>query len=333
MRNDHLAPSRLRRAAIAATVVAALPLGARAQRSRPARVGWLGWTGAAGTSASALVLAAFRGGLADRGWSEGKNLELLVRDGDGPRSAELASELLKLDVDLLVAQGPMVFGAKTVSGSKPLVFSINGDPVLAGLVASLSRPGGALTGVTALSGELAGKRLELLKESMRKGSRVAVIANAIHPGVETERDATQAAARSLGVAMTWYPLKSAADLEAAFVAIARDGTDALLAIPDNLINRQARPIAEFATARRLPSISGWSEFVEAGNLLSYGPSVGAYYRQMAAMADRLLRGARAADLAVEQPREVEFVVNTKVARAIGLDLPAALLLRADRQID
>jgi putative ABC transport system substrate-binding protein len=237
-----------------------------------------------------------------------------------------------MDINVLVAQGPMAFGAKTVTGSKPLVFSINGDPVEAGLVASLSRPGGNLTGVTALSAELAGKRLELLKEAMRKGARVAVVANELHPGVALEREATHAAARRLGLTLVWYPLKAANDLAAAFEAIARDGADALLAIPDNLVNREARPIADFALARRLPSISGWSEFVEAGNLMSYGPNPGGYYRQMAFITDRILRGAPAADMAVEQPRDIEFVVSVKAARAIGLTLPPGLLLRADRQI-
>jgi putative ABC transport system substrate-binding protein len=312
--------------------VALMPCVHAQRGSKGMRVGWLGWTGAVGTSASAPALAAFRGGLADRGWTEGRDLELVVRDGDRPRSAELASELLRLDISLLVAQGPMAFGAKTVTGTKPLVFSINGDPVEAGLVASLSRPGGNATGVTALSAELAGKRLELLKEAMRKGMRVAVVANEVHPGVALEREAAHAAARHLGLTVAWYPLKASSDLDAAFAAIARNGADALLAIPDNLINREARPIADFAAAHRLPSISGWSEFVEAGNLMSYGPNPGGYYRQMAFITDRILRGAQPADLAVEQPRDIEFVVNVKVARAIGLALPPGLLLRADRQI-
>jgi putative ABC transport system substrate-binding protein len=333
MNHRSTSSSTRRRALLAGMAGVALMPGAQAQRGGPGvRVGWLGWTGAVGTSASALALAAFRVGLADRGWTEGKDLEVLVRDGDRPRSAELASELLALDIKVLVAQGPMAFGAKTVTGAKPLVFSINGDPVEAGLVASLSHPGGNLTGVTALSAELAGKRLELLKEALRKGVRVAVLANAVHPGVALEREATHAAARRLGLTVAWYPLQAPTDLNAALVAIARDGADALLAIPDNLINREARPIADFATAHRLPSISGWSEFAEAGNLMSYGPNPGGYYRQMALITDRILRGARPADLAVEQPRELEFVVNAKAARAIGLALPPGLLLRANRQI-
>lgn len=302
-----------------------------AQRPRP-RVGWLGWVGAQGASASASALAAFRAGLADRGWSEPRDIEVLVREGDRSRSADLAAELLRLDVDVLVAQGPMVFGARTVSGRKPLVFNINGDPVEAGLVSSLARPGGALTGVTALSTELAGKRVELLRDAMRRPRHMAVVANELHPGVAIEREATHAAARRLGLTLGWHPLKAAADVDAALATIARDDVDGLLAFPDNLIVSQARKLAQFATSRRLPSISGSSEFAEAGNLMSYGPSPAGFYRQMAAMVDRLLRGAQPADLAVEQARDIEFVVNLTAAQAIGLELPAQLQLRADRQI-
>ncbi len=309
-----------------------LPPATRAQRTGPALVGWLGWTGAAGTSASALALEAFRFGLAERGWAEGRDLHIEARSGEGTRSAELAGELLKSGIEVLVAQGPMVFGAKTVAASVPVVFSINGDPVEARLVDSMARPGTFCTGVTALSAELAGKRLELLKEAMRKGRRVAVLANESHPGVGVERDASFAAARQMGLTLAWHPLKSSADFDPAFAAITREGADALLAIPDNLINRQAKLIADFALAQRLPSMSGWSEFAEAGNLLSYGPNARSYYRQMAGFADRLLRGARAAELPVEQAREIELVVNVKLARALKLELPPELLIRANRQL-
>lgn len=333
MRHCRSALSIGRRHWLVAAAGFTLTAGAQAQRTgKPVRVGWLGWTGAVGTSASAHALAAFRSGLAERGWAEGRDLELVQREGDRPRSAALASELLALDIQVLVAQGPMAFGAKTVTGAKPLVFSINGDPVEAGLVISLARPGGHLTGVTALSADLAAKRLELLKEAMRKGTRVAVVANEVHPGVAIEREATQAAALRLGLSVTWYPLKAPTDFGSVFAAITRDGTDAILAIPDNLINREARPMADFAAALKVPSISGWSEFAEAGNLLSYGPNANAYYRQMAAITDRILRGAQPADLAVEQARQIELVVNVKAARAIGLGLAPSLLLRADRQI-
>ena len=315
--------------------VAGWPLAAPvwAQRpARPARVAWLGWTSAEGLQASAQALASFRSGLADRGWVEERDLTLFVREGDRPRAGDLTAELMAHDPDVVVAVGPMVFGAKPVAGAKPLVFCINGDPVEAKLVASLPRPGGTLTGVTALSTELAGKRLELLKEATRSATRVAVIANEIHPGVAIERDAIHTSAARLGLKIAWYGLKAPGDLDAALAAVARDGADGIVAVPDNLVNRLARPIAHFAQGRRLPTISGWDEFAEAGNTMSYGPSRHGYFRQMAFLVDRLLRGARAAELAVEQPRELEFVLNLRSARAMKLELPAQLLLRADRQI-
>ncbi|WP_326541468.1 ABC transporter substrate-binding protein [Pseudorhodoferax sp.] len=315
--------------------IAGWPLAApvRAQRpSRPARVAWLGWTSAEGLQASAQALASFRSGLTDRGWVEGRDLHVFVREGDRPRAGDLTFELMAHDPDVVVAVGPMVFGAKSVTGTKPLVFCINGDPVEAKLVTSLPRPGGTLTGVTALSTELAGKRLELLKEATRSATRVAVIANEIHPGVAIERDAIHASAVRLGLKISWYGLKAPGDLDAALAAVAREGADGIVAVPDNLVNRLAQPIAQFAQGRRLPTISGWDEFAEAGNTMSYGPSRHGYFRQMAFLADRLLRGARAAELAVEQPRELEFVLNLRSARAIQLELPAQLLLRADRQI-
>lgn len=333
MRNS--LPQRLpsRRAVVTAGAALLCPPALRAQRpARPMRVAWLGWIGAQGVQASAQALASFRSGLTDRGWAEGRDLELFMRDGDGPRAGELTAELMKHDPDVVVTVGPMVFGAKPVAGGKPMVFCINGDPVSAKLVASLPRPGGTLTGVTALSTELSAKRLELLKEALRSGTRVAVLANEVHPGVEVERDAIHAAAGRLGLKIAWHGIKAPADLDGALAAVVREGTDGILAVPDNLVNRLAQPIALFAQARRLPTISGWDEFAEAGNTMSYGPHRHGYFRQMAFLTDRLLRGARAAELAVEQPRELEFVVNLRAARAMKLELPSQLLLRADRQL-
>lgn len=321
-----------RRPVLAALAAAALGGRPAAARNKPAVVGWLGWVGSSGLQASALALEAFRGELQARGWAEGRDLTLHASSGDQSRSAALATDLMKQEPDLVVAQGPMVFGARGVVGARPLLFNINGDPVTAGLVASLARPGGTATGISALSADLAAKRLELLKEAMGKGTRVALLANSAHPGVKIEHEANLAAAARLGLGVSWHPIKAAAELDGALAAIAQQGTDALLAIPDNLVNRLAKPIAEFTSARRLPTMSGWSEFVEAGNLLSYGPNFAGFFRQMGAMADRLLRGARAADIAVELPREIELVVNTRVARAIGLELPPSLLLRADRRL-
>jgi putative ABC transport system substrate-binding protein len=284
-------------------------------------------------SASSVPLEAFRSGLVDRGWQEGKNVAIEVRVGDGSQARDLATELLRTGVDLIVALGPMVFGARAVAGDIPIVFSINGDPVEAKLVASLSRPGANLTGITALSAELAGKRLELLKEIAPRVDRVAAIANQSHPGVKIEHNASHAAAQVLGLTLQWFPVYSAGDFDATFDAIVRDGAGAVVAIPDNLINQQAVRIAEFAARQRLPTVSAWAEFAEAGNLASYGPNLRAYHRHVAAYVDKLLRGARPADLPVEQPTQFELVVNLKTARALGLSVPQSVLLRADRAIE
>lgn len=310
-----------------------LPRWSRTQsQERLVRVGWLGWTGGAGATASPVPLAAFRAGLADRGWHEGRNLALVVRAGDGSGARALTAELLATQVDVIVAQGPMVFGARAVAGTVPLVFNINGDPVEAKLVASLAHPGANVTGVTALSEELAGKRLELLKAIVPGLVRVAAIANQAHPGVQTEHHASHAAAQKLGLQLQWFPIHSAAELDKAFDAIARDKPGALVAIPDNLINQRAQAIGAFALRQRAPSISGWAEFAEAGNMLSYGPDLRAYYRRIAVYVDKLLRGARPADLPVEQPSEFEFVVNLRAAKALGVTVPTAVLVRANRTI-
>ena len=299
---------------------------------RVARVGWIGWRGNTSPVPS-VPLEALREGLAELGWRERDNLVLEVREGDRGQAATLAAELMHTGVEVIVAVGPMVFAARAQAGNVPVVFNINGDPIEAGLVASLARPGGSLTGITALSTELAGKRLELLA-GVRPGiTRVAVLANDRHPGRRIEHDATELAAKRLGVALKYFPVVAAADFEPAFAAIAQDGAKAVLAFPDTLINAHARAIAEFAQKHRLPSISGWSEFALGGNLLSYGPTHREFFRLAASYVDKLLRGAKAADLPVEQPARFELVVNRQAAKAMALNLPQALLLRADRVIE
>lgn len=313
---------------IAATGLAA-PL--HAQPRRLARLGWLGWTADTAPQPS-QALAAFREGLAAAGWREGENLVLEVRQGDREQGAALTAELVRAGCEVIAAQGPMAIFARASSGQIPLLFSINGDPVQAGLVASLARPGGSITGITALNDELSVKRLELLKAARPQARRVAVVANNRHPGVGIELDATAGAAQRLDLAQKYFPIAQVQDLDAALAAIAAEGFDALLAFPDTLINRLARPLAEFNARHRLPSISGWAEYALAGNLLSYGPIYRDFFRQLAGYADRLLRGAKAAELPVERPTRFEFVVNRRAAQAMGLNLPPSLLVRADEVI-
>ena len=302
------------------------------QTGRLARIGWIGWSGAAVGQMATVPLDALRAGLQQRGWKEGVDLTIAVRAGDRTQARQLATELVAAKVDVIVAQGPMVFGARVPGDPTPLVFAINGDPVEAGLVVSLARPGANITGITALTLPLAGKRLELLREIRPGLSRVVVIANAVHPGVLSELRETRSAAATLGLTLQYVPVTSVGDFPAAFDAIAGAGAQALVAFPDTLINAQARAIAEFAAARRLPAISGWAEFTEAGNLMSYGPNLRDFYAHLAGHVDRLLKGVKPADLPVEQPTRFELVINLKTARALSLTIPQALLLRADEVI-
>lgn len=297
-----------------------------------ARVGWLGWTGAPGVAPSPIPLAGFREGLAQRGWQEGRNLHIDALAGDTSKARELMGNLLLANVDVVVAQGPMIFGARSVAEKIPLVFSINGDPVEAGLVASLARPGGNLTGVTALSADLAAKRMELAHELAPRSKKLAAIANQSHPGVQTEFHASMSAARKLGIELTWHPVRAASEVGAALEVVARSGAGAMIAIPDNLLNQQAQAIGQFALKRRIPCISGWAEFVEAGNVLSYGPGMHDFFRNAASLVDKILRGIRPDSLPVEQPTEFELVVNQRAARAIGLTIPQSIMVRADRNI-
>jgi putative ABC transport system substrate-binding protein len=313
--------------ALAALCGSAASQGAR----RPARVGWLGWSGDT-APAPDLPLRAFREGLAEAGWREGQNLVLVQRLGDRDQAATLAAELMREHVDVVAAMGPMSILARQAVGATPLVFAINGDPVEAGLVSSLAQPGGGITGLTALSTELAGKRLEWLKVARPALSRVALLANDRHPGRVIEQQATLAAAQRLGLAAKYFALRAATDLDAVLAAIAAEPFGALLAFPDTLINRQARAIAEFSQQRKLPSISGWSEFALAGNLMSYGPRHAEYFRHVATYVDRILRGARPAALPVEQPTRIELVINQTAAKAIGLALPKSLVARADEVV-
>jgi putative ABC transport system substrate-binding protein len=267
----------------------------------------------------------------ERGWVEGKNLALQLRYGNRDQASALAAELVESNVHVIVAQGAMAYGAKAAGGATPVVFAFSGDPVEAKLVASLARPGGNVTGVTLLSYELASKRLELLKEAFPGLERVAILANVAHPGEQAELRESQAAAQRLGLSLQYLPVQTADDFRVAFEALEREGSEAIVAFPDLLIMSQASSIALFAARRRIPSVSGWPEFAERGNLMTYGPGLGVW-RQVADQVDKILKGAKPADLPVEQPTKFELVINLKTAKALDLTVPQSLLLRADKVI-
>jgi putative tryptophan/tyrosine transport system substrate-binding protein len=310
----------------------AAPLAAEAQSAgKTARVGWLALGPNAGPAA--VFFDAFREGLRERGWIDGRNLVIEARWGDRDQARDQAAELVQWKPDVLVTQGPMVFGAQAVTGPIPVVFGFSGDPVEGKLVASLARPGGSLTGISLMQFELIGKRLEVLKEAVPGVTRVALLANTGHPGVREELARSQAAARRLGFTVQYVPVAAVRDFDGAFEAMARERAEAIVVFPDGFMMSQAPAIADFAARRRIAAISGWAEFAAAGNLLSYGPDLREAWRGVAAYVDKILRGARPADLPVEQPTKFELVINLKTAKALGLTIPPSLLQRVDQVIE
>lgn len=302
------------------------------QQRRVARIGWLGRSPGQKPGPS-IELESVRAGLRERGWVEGDNLIIEARSGDFADAKELTAQLLQAKVELIVTQGGMIFRARPFAGDTPLVFHINGDPVEAKLVASYARPGGTLTGVTNLSEELSAKRVELLREALPQMTRIAAIANQGHPGWQVELKGTQAATSRFGLSLIWLPVYAPKDFDAALDSAVSAAAHGMVAVPDNLILNHAKNIADFGTKRGIPSISGWGEYTAAGNLMSYGPILRDVYFKMASYADKLLRGAKPADLPVENPTRFELVLNLKVARALNLKVPQSILVRADRVIE
>ena len=245
----------------------------------------------------------------------------------------MATELARLRVDVLVAAGVAAFMAKAASASIPIVFGFSGDPVQAGLVDGLARPGGNVTGVTFLAPELVGKRLALLKEAAPAISQVAVMAASGHPGEQREWRAWEDAGRALGVTLHLFELKNAADLDEALTAVASENVDAIHAFPDGVTAASRVRIAEFAMSRHLPSVFGWKEYAEAGGLMSYGPNLEDSWHEIAGFVDKILKGAKPEDLPVEQPMRLQLVVNLRTAKALGLTLPPSFLIRADEIIE
>jgi putative ABC transport system substrate-binding protein len=305
-----------------------------AQRaSGPRTIGFLAPATGPYIGTPAAVYEAFRRGLGDLGYVEGRDVILDYRAGaDRAQLAELAAELVRQKVDLIVAAGVAAFAIQTPPETIPVVFGFSGDPVEAGFVDSLARPGRNMTGMTFLDDQLGAKRLELLQQVAPNIRRVAVLAYPGHPGARREWQGAEAAAQSLGMAPRLLEVSSAEDFDRAFAAMAAEPQDALLAFADNITLAHRARIADFAAGRRLASGFSWKEYVEAGGLLSYGPSLEASWARVAAYADKVLRGAKPADLPVEQPTTFELVVNLKTAAALGLSIPPAVLQQATELI-
>jgi putative ABC transport system substrate-binding protein len=287
------------------------------------------------TPMPAHLWAALLDGLRERGYSAGRNLvfEHRFSEGKAERFPELAAELVRLRVDcILVSTTPAALAAKHAIQTIPIVMTTAIDPVGAGLVASLARPGGNLTGLSVLSPALSEKRLELLKEVVPGLTRVAVLWNAANPANASVWHETQAAARALGLLLHAQEVRGPQDLEGAFARTAQARPEARLVLPDSLINTYRQPMAAFGTQQHLASVFSSKAWVVAGGLMSYGPSLPDLLRRAAAYVDKILKGAKPADLPVEQPMKVELVLNLKTAQALGLTIPPTLLFQADEVI-
>jgi putative ABC transport system substrate-binding protein len=330
----HLSPRLSRRALLATTVATLFALsGARAQQMpRMAKVGVLPSSTEATFAANVEV---FRTALRELGWIEGQNLKLEVRYANAyPQLPILAAELVALNVDVIFAMGsPATKAAKQTTAAIPIVMETLGDAVSAGLVTNLSRPGSNVTGISGFAPEMTGKQLELIREILPQASRVAVLANRDNEATKVIIRATSEVAARIGVQLEVVTVRQPADLEAAFVKIARWRADALLVATDPMFSSQRLRIVELAARHRIPAAYQSGLFAEAGGLLSYGLNTSERFRRAAVYVDQILKGAKAGDLPVEQPRVFELKLNLKTARTLGLELPSAVRLRATDLID
>ncbi|HEU4343199.1 MAG TPA: ABC transporter substrate-binding protein [Candidatus Binatia bacterium] len=296
----------------------------------------IGFLASGSPSSDAAWIEAFRQGLHQLGYVERQNIVIEYRYGEGKtdRFVNLASELDQLNVDVIVVSGATATrAAKNVTKLRPIVMANVTDPVVLGLVASVARPGGNITGLTNLAPELGGKRLELLKEIVPKLSRVAVLGDPTSPGHTAGWRETEIAAQSLGVQVQSLEVRAPnPDFEGAFSAITRHRANALLTLSQPLIRVYRQQIVDFTAKRRVPAIFPFRELVEAGGLMSYGANVDDMFRRAATYVDKILKGTKPADLPVEQPTKFELLINLKAAQKIGLTIPPEVLARADRVI-
>jgi putative ABC transport system substrate-binding protein len=318
---------------LAPTLAFVLGFNAQAQQQpKIPRIGFL--TNNSSTSLGAAD-EAFRQGLRALGYVEGKSLVTEYRYGEAKvgRLAEMAADLVRLKVDVIVTGGPTsTRTAKQATSTIPIVMASDPDPVANGFVASLARPGGNITGLATLSPELSGKRLELLKEILPKISRVAVLGTSTTPGTAQELKEAELAAGAFGVKLQYLNVLDPKDIEAGFRAASKERADAVLVLNSAILISQRKQIADLAVKNRLPAMYPQAEYVEDGGLMTYGVSFIDLHRRAATYVDKILKGAKPADLPVEQPIKFELIVNLKTAKQIGLTIPQKVLGRADRVI-
>ena len=318
---------------LAFLALGAAPLFAKAQQTQKTyRIGFLGPTS---TSGSASRVEAMRVGLRELGYVEGENLVIEFRWADGKyeRLPELAAQLVRLKVDVLITVGvPGTRAAKGATTTIPIVIAATGDAVASGLVASLARPGGNVTGSTYFIQELFAKRLELLKGAVPRITQVAILLNPQNPGNLKNMEKMEVAAKSMKVALHLFGARGPDEFAGAFAAMAEKGVEAVQVLEDAMLNLNAVATADHAAKRRLPSI-GFKEFADAGGMIGYGVNILELYRRAAYFADKILKGAKPADIPVEQATRFELVVNLRTARELGLTIPKSILLGADRVIE
>jgi putative ABC transport system substrate-binding protein len=313
---------------------AAWPLAAGAQQAPKVYV--IGFLSAGAQVRSPKLWSIFVNGLRDLGWIEGKNVVFERRYADNrlDRLSKLATELVHLDVDVIVTIGTLApLAAKRATTSIPIVMINAGDPVGSGLVASLARPGGNVTGMSLMAPDLGGKRLELLKEVLPRLSHVAVIWNAANPYSALVFAETQGAAKKLTVEIQSLEVRSPADFDGALATTLRNRVDALVIVEDPLTFNHLNKVAEFCANNRLVAIYGLREFADAGGLMTYGASNADLFRRSVEVVDKILRGVKPSDLPVQQPIKFELVINLKTAKSIGIEIPPTLLARADEIIE
>jgi ABC-type uncharacterized transport system substrate-binding protein len=310
----------------------AWPLAARAQQA--GKLPTIGFLGGATASAWSNWSAAFVQRLRELGWSEGRTVSIEYRWAEGryERAAEIAAEFVRLKVDVIITSGGVLLAAKQATSTIPIVFAVANDPVGAGFVSSLARPGGNITGLSLQTTDLAAKRLELLREVVPSIRRLGVLANIGNPAAVPEIDEVRVAARILGLEIAIFEMRRAEDIASAFVAF-KSGAEALYVCTDPLVLAQRARINTLALAARLPTIYGPREHVEAGGLMSYGANFPDLFRRSADLVDKILRGAKPGDLPVEQPIKFDLIINLTTAKALGLDVPPSLLVRADEVIE
>ena len=324
----------LTRLVAAILLLVAAPLAAEAQQ--PAKTHRIGVLLPVTSAAGSHQLEAFRQGLREPGYIEGKNIVLEVRWAEGrhDRLPDLASELVRLTVDVIVAGStPGALAAKNATGTIPIVIVLTGDPVASGLVTSLARPGGNLTGVTTLSKALSAKQFEVLKEAAPTVTRVAILLNPANPDTGPSVKGVETAARLLGVQHRVLEVRDPNEFDNAFAAMSKERAGALIVLGDPMFMTHRTRVVGLAAKSRLPAIYGNREFVDVGGLMFYGAALSDMFHRAATYVDKILKGAKPADLPVEQPTKYQLMINLKTANALGLTIPPSLLLRADRVIE